>query len=133
MVASTIIAFIMGEIVKENRECTHKEIVISNAVSSMTDYDLKNFMNMMENAITVLGGYEIVDISKLDKANEASYWCTLRLCANGGLFREESDLEGQDLDEEGYLSVYGGLHYLVLEEAHELMRYIEKVNKLLRY
>lgn len=132
VLSSSVIAFIVGKIVKENRKCTHKEAIILNAIRNMTDYDLKNFKIMMEKSIDKLVDHEIIEISKLDKENIDSYKYTLHVCTNGGVFLLEKGLMGE-ADENEYLSLYEGSHYLVTEIAYTLMEYLEAVRQLLNY
>lgn len=129
VLASSVIALIMGKIVKANRKCTHQEAIILNAVGNMTDYDLMNFNVMMENAIDKLAGHEIINIYKLSKETRDSYRYTLNICANNGLFLIESDL----VEEDGDGSLYMGLHYVVMDMSYALMEYIMEVRQLLNY
>ena len=131
VLSSSVIALIMGKIIKADRKCTHKEAIILNAVGNMTDYDLKNFKIMMESAVDELAGCEIINISKLDEENRDSYKYTLRICVNGGIFLLENNLI--ENSQEDYETVYEGPHYIVVEMAYTLIEYIEEVKQLLNY
>ena len=133
VLASSVIALIVGKVVKENRKCTHKETIILNALGHMTDYDLKNFKLMMDKAIEELVGYTVINIFKLDKENRDNYKYTLHLCANAGLFLTESDIIGKESEEDDFEAVYAGLHYVVIDISYALLGYMNEVKQLLNY
>lgn len=133
-ISSSIISYIMGNVIEENRDCTHKEIIITNALTNMSDYDIDNFIDLFDNHSYRLAGREVIEITKINR-NKESYYYTLQLCASNGLFKTESDLMGEDLDdpddmaEEGCL--YGGLYYVKTEYSYALRNYIDEVKQLL--
>lgn len=123
----------MGKVIKANRECTHKEAIILNAVSNMTDYDLKNFMYIMENGIDKIIGYNFINISKLDKENMDSYQYTLHTCTNNGLFQIQSNLMGESKEGDKYAPMYTGLFYVIIDVSYTLMDYMAEIKQLFNY
>ena len=51
--ASSVIAYIIGKIAREDRDYTHKEVIITNALSKMTDFDFYNFIELVQHHIVV--------------------------------------------------------------------------------
>lgn len=136
LLSSSIIAYIMGIVVRENRKCTHEEAIISNALINMTDYDLNNIIYLCSECVGNLGGREVITIDE-SKGDVSSYYYTLQLCVGNGLFKIESDFIGEDMDEDSSdkygTSLYAGLHYIKNGYTDKLLEYIDKVKQLLRY
>lgn len=126
LIASSIIAYIMGQVVYDDRKCTHTEIIITNALMNMTDYDLDNFIYLCSNCVELLGNYETIDVSKVEKEKIDSYKYTMQICVSHGIFSTESAI----MDEE---SLYEGLHYIKTNLSTELLNYIDIVKQLLEY
>ena len=133
LISSTLIGLIVGEVVSANRSCTHSEAVILNALANLTDYDLYNFIVIMESGIEELDGNKIIQISKVQGCNRMSLEYTLYTCMHNGLIRTESDLQGKGIDSQGYGSLYMGLYYLPLASSFQLLEYINKVKQILPY
>lgn len=125
LLSSSIIAYIMGRVVYENRNCNHTEIIITNALTNMTDYDLDNFIYLCDDCMSIIGENEVIDIAKVDSAKKASCQYTIQLCASHGLFSTQSTI----VDNE---SVYAGIYYAKTDFCKELLEYIEIVKQLLR-
>lgn len=118
----------MGKIVKQDRKCTHKEAIVLNAVSNMTDYDINNFSVIMNEAKDMLGGYEIININKLDKEFKDSLTYTLNLCANTGIFDLCSEISCEAEE-----TLYMGLYHIVSKVSYSLLDYIVEVKQLLKF
>lgn len=128
ILASSLIAFIIGKIIRQDRKCTHEEAILLNALGNMTDYDFKNFIVMMDSMTKKLGCYEVVEPSNFNIENQDSYYYTLYLCSNMGIFLIKSDIHDEESE-----SLCLGTHYVVGDVAYTLMRYIKEVKQLLRY
>lgn len=126
LIASSIIAYIMGQVVYGDRKCTHTEILITNALTNMTDYDLDNFIFLCENCVEKLGEYETINVRKVDKEKMDSYKYTMQVLASHGIFSTESAIMSED-------SLYEGLHYVKTNLSTELLNYIDTVKQLLQY
>lgn len=125
-VASAIIAYIMGEIITEKRNFEHTDAVLYNTLLQMTDYDIKNFKYLMENAIGRFSEDDnIVNDSKLPE-NKESFEITIQICVSTGVFRTESGvIDGN--------SFYSDNFCKVTNLANVLLDYINNVNRLLSY
>lgn len=136
LISSSIIAYIMGNVVREQRNCTHEEVIISNALVTMSDYDLENFIYLISECTDKLAGREVIEISKCKKEQSSCYY-TLQLCTSNGLFKTESDIMGEDMDDPEDLAhagaLYGGLYYVKTPYCASLKKYIDKVKQLLQY
>lgn len=134
LISSSIIAYILGRVTSENRKATHSEIIVSNALMKMTDYDIDNFRFILEHCATQLGGYEVLDISNLPEDKGASCAYTLQICVSNGLLKGESDFLGIDEDSPNdQEALYSGIHYMKTIYAEQTCRYIEKVEQILKY
>lgn len=124
--SSSIIAYVMGEIVLNNRNFEHSDAVLYSALLQMTDYDIRNFKYLMENAV---GRFKeddgIINETKITK-NKESFEITMQICSSTGLFRtEHSVLNGE--------TYYTGNFYKVTNIAYSLLKYIRNVSQLLNY
>ena len=131
--SSSIIALVMGKVVREKRICTHKEIVITSALAEMSDYDIYNYIDIFDNCSYMLGGYEVVDSNKTSRDKNSCQY-TVQLCASKGIFGTESAIMGTDYgDADGTEdnSLYGGIHYVKTEYSHDLRQAINEVRQLL--
>lgn len=131
--SSSMIAFIMGRVVRENRMCTHKEIVIANALADMSDYDVYNYVDIYDNCSYMLGGYEVVDSNKTTH-DKVSCQYTVQMCVSKGIFKTESAIIGTDYGDDEKTadnSLYGGMYYVKTEYSHELRELINEVRQLL--
>ena len=126
LIASSIIAYIMGRVVHEHRKCEHKEIIITNALTHMTDYDLNNFIYLCRSCIKEIGEYKTIDLSQISNNQKYSFQYTIQVCVANGLINTESFISDED-------SVYGGLYYVKTDMCDELLKYIEIIKQLLRY
>ncbi len=116
----------MGQVVYGNRKCTHAEILITNALMNMTDFDLDNFIYLCNECVEKLGSYEIINIGKIEKEKMNSCKYTMQILASHGIFSTESAIMDNN-------SLYGGLHYVKTSLSAELLNYIDIVKQLLRY
>lgn len=125
-ISSSIIAYIMGEIVSNNRNFEHRDAVLYSALLQMTDYDIRNFKYLMEN---VVGRFKqddgIIDETKINN-NKESFEITMQICLSTGVFRtEHSVLAGENY--------YTGDFPKVTDIAYSLLKYIKNVSQLLNY
>lgn len=125
LLSSSIIAYIMGRVVYENRKCNHTEIIITNALTNMTDYDLDNFIYLCNDCMSIIGKNEVIDITKVDLDKKASCQYTIQLCASHGLFSTQSTIVVHE-------NVYAGIHYAKTDFCKVLLNDIEIVKQLLR-
>ena len=124
--ASSIIAYIMGEIIAESREFKHSDALLYNALYQMTDYDVRNFKYIMENTVGRFSEDDkIIDETKIIE-NKESINLTIQVCLASGLLGVESTVEYDD----GLIS---GDFKVVTSVAERLLEYINKVNALLEY
>lgn len=133
LLSSSLIAYIIGQIVKEKRKCTHEEVILLDAIAEMTDYDIRNFKTMMESANDSIAGRDVIEITKLGEENRNSYNYTLKRCANSGIFEVESNFIGDSLDEDDEEDFYACSIYVVTNMSRTLMSYLERIKPLLRY
>lgn len=125
-ISSSIIAYIMGEIVENDRNFEHRDAVLYSALLQMTDYDIRNFKYLMENAI---GRFKeddgIIDETKIIN-NKESFEITMQICASTGVFRTENSVVNNE-------TFYSGNFLKVTDTAYSLLKYIDKVRQLLNY
>ena len=123
-ISSSIIAYIMGEIVSNNRNFEHRDAVLYSVLLQMTDYDIRNFKYLMEN---VIGKFKeddgLIDQEKITNSKE-SFEITIQICLSAGVFRTENGV----VDGENY---YADNFPKVTDIAYSLLKYIEKVKQLL--
>lgn len=133
-VASSIIAYIMGYVVREKRKCTHEEIIITTTLMQMCDFDIENYIELFDHCTIKLAGREVIELSKTNK-DRASCFITLQLCASKGVFKIETDLIGEDLDDPEDIAdaetLYAGIHYIKTDYSNTLRKYIDKVSQLI--
>ena len=123
---ASIIAYIMGNVVNKDRKCTHSELIISNALLNMTDFDLDNIMYLYNECNEIRGSFDIIGIHKIADERRESCQYTLQICSSYGLLKMQSNI----LDGENY---YAGIFYLKTVYGNDLMRYIDIVRQLLDY
>lgn len=123
---ASIIAYIMGNVVNEDRKCTHGELIISNALLNMTDFDLDNIIYLYNECNEIRGSFDTIGIQKIADERRESCQYTLQICSSYGLLKVQSGI----LDGENY---YGGIFYLKTVYVKDLMRYIDIVQQLLDY
>jgi len=126
VVASSIIAYIMGRVVYENRKCTHEEIIITNALTEMTDFDIENFRYFVDECVETIGDYETINIRKADKEKMDSYKYTLHTLVSHGIVDTESGIMDGT-------AMYAGFHYIKTNLCTELLKYIDIVEQILDY
>lgn len=122
-IASSIIAYIVGEISRKDREFTQEDVILYNALCNMTDYDIKNFVYIMNEMEASRVGIEYIDMTK---CKDESILLTIGLCTSNRVFLEESSIHKNGI-------MYTGTHVKKTKYAYTLLAYIEKVNQLLKY
>lgn len=126
LLSSSIIAYIMGQVVCENRKCKHSETIITNALTFMTDFDIDNFEFLCSQCMEEIGKQQIINIDKAENTQKESLQYTLQICVSYGIFRTESAIYNEEM-------LYEGIHYIKTNLCDELLNYIDKVKQLLQY
>lgn len=124
-IASAIIAYMLGEISRSNRDFTQEDIILYNALSNMTDYDINNFVYIMDKMIGNRVGTEYIDMGKC-KGDNANIWLTINLCVSYRIFSQESSVLNNGI-------MYTGTHTKITKQSYTLRSYIEKTKQLLGY
>lgn len=122
-IASSIIAYIVGEISRKDRDFAQEDVILYNALCNMTDYDIKNFVYIMNEIEASRVGIEYIDMTK---CKDESILLTIGLCISNRVFLEESSIHKNGI-------MYTGTHVKKTKYAYTLLAYIEKVNQLLKY
>lgn len=122
-IASSIIAYIVGEISRKDRDFAQEDVILYNALCNMTDYDIKNFVYIMNEIEASRVGIEYIDMMK---CKDESILLTIGLCTSNRVFLEESSIHKNGI-------MYTGTHVKKTKYAYTLLAYIEKVNQLLKY
>lgn len=134
--ASAIIGYIMGKVVSEKRDCTHEEIIITTALMDMSDFDIRNFMKLVDHYTEKRGAHEIISMDEID-LDKSSCYHTLQLCSAKGIFINDSELfpgaitkpaDGRTDD-----STYEGLFFIKTTYVDTLRAYIDEVKQLLEF
>ena len=97
-------------------------------------FDFYNFIELVQNHVVKMTGKDVIELSEIDTDNMDSLYYTMQLCAANGIFVAESDLIGENLDDEMLEdcdSVYGGIHYLKTKYCDVLLKYIEDVEQII--
>lgn len=126
-IASSVIAYIIGDISKTKREFTQVDVILFEALSVMTDFDIKIFVDIMNNLCGDEDlGEDYVDTSKIDISKRESYYCTLNLCDKTRIFELKTFILTED-------ALNNGEFYKITETAIILKDYLEKTKQILQY
>lgn len=124
--AVSIIAIILGRVIKEDRECTYEEMVIANTLSSMTDYDLDNFIYAYDNCIVEVGERRIIAIDAVKDIPMENIRATMQICVSNGLVIQESAfMDGETFNAGGF--------FMATSFCDKLMEYVKYVKQIFRY
>ncbi len=92
VLATSMMAFIIFKVSSENRDARHEEMIILNALCSMTDYDMKNMNYLYKNCVTTENGNLSVkkkfDVDKIESEQLNSYNITLNLLTSYGIVQK---------------------------------------------
>ncbi len=104
ILATSMMAFIVFKISGENRDASHEEMIILNALCSMTDYDMRNMNYLCKNCVTAKNGIlsteKKFDINKIEVEQLNSCNITLNLLASYGIVQKNSStIDAEDIDE----------------------------------
>lgn len=104
VLATSMMAFIIFKVSGENRDASHEEMVILNALCSMTDYDMRNMNYLCKNCVTAdnsdLLTEKKFDINKIGVEQLNSCKITLNLLASYGIVQKSpSTIDDEDIDE----------------------------------
>lgn len=124
-IASSVIAYMIGEISRDEREFTQEDVILYNALSNMTDYDIKNFVYIMDEMIVSRVGVEYIDLTNC-KDESDSVLLTINLCISYRLFLEETSIHKNRI-------TYTGTHIKKTKQSYTLLTYIKKTKQLLKY
>lgn len=61
VLATIMMAFIIFKVSGENRDASHEEMVILNALCSMTDYDMRNMNYLCKNCVIAENSYFLTE------------------------------------------------------------------------
>ena len=127
-IAAAIIGFMLGEIKSANREFNNDDIILFNALENMTDFDIRNFKNIMKGDYIVKDDNETryfkVNLFPEDKVKD--YVDTLKFGEKYRLFSSISPIL-----EDGNLKI--STFYQPEEIDNTLLEYLNKVNQILNY
>ena len=127
-IAAAIIGLMLGEIKSENREFNNEDIILFNALESMTDFDIRNLKEIMEKQVMVKdnGGEQYFDETKFPENKKKEYIETLMFCEKYRLFSSASTIfVGEALKM--------GIFYQPRSVAITLLEYINKIKGILYY
>lgn len=102
VLATSMMAFIIFKISGENRDASHEEMVILNALCSMTDYDMKNMNYLCKNCVIAedgdLSAEKKFDVDKIGAKRLNSCNITLNLLASYGIVQKSPlTIDGGDI------------------------------------
>ena len=109
-IASSIIAYIVGEISRKDRDFAQEDVILYNALCNMTDYDIKNFVYIMNEIEASRVGIEYIDMMK---CKDESILLTIGLCTSNRVFLEESSIHKNGI-------MYTGTHVKKTKYAYTL-------------
>lgn len=127
-IAAAIIGFMLGEIKSENREFNNEDIILFNALESMTDFDIRSFKEIMEKQDTIKDNAEeqYFDETTFPEEKKKEYIEILMFCEKYRLFSFVSSIVvGQELKM--------GIFYKPRSVATTLLEYINKIKGILYY
>lgn len=126
-IASSVLAYVIGEIVSGDRDFAQEDVIIYDALSHMTDFDIRNFVDIIDNYVGVEDiGSEYINIYSIPDDKKAAYILTLKLCVNVRLLDFQSTVFTGEF-------VNSGEFYKSTLLAGNLREYIAKTNQLLNY
>lgn len=126
-ISSAVLAYIIGEIVKGNRDFTQEDVILYDALSHMTDFDIKNFVDIVDNYVGWDEiGNDYINLPGIPEKNKITYILTLKLCVNVRLIDLKTTVLTQD-----YMN--SGEFYKCTFLAYKLREYISKTKQLLNY
>lgn len=127
VISSAVLAYIVGEVVKGNRDFTQEDVILYDTLSHMTDFDIKNFVDMVDNYVGWEGiGDNYINVPNISPNIKEAYKLTLKLCTNSRLI----NLETMVLTE-GCMN--SGEFYRCTPLSDRLREYISKTKQLLNY
>lgn len=127
-ISSAIMAYMIGEIISNGRDFTQIDALLYDTLSQMTDFDIKNFVFIMENMVGSVVGEDIIDITKASEEKRGEYLLTVDLCVKCRIFSQQSNVFNEKTS-----ILYNGLHEKITNYARLLLEYIRKVRQLLGY
>lgn len=94
--ACCIMGIMLGDFTKENRNPTQYETIVMRALSLFTDYDIRNFDEMIRNnyIIETESGSKYIDIAKFPKDKKDGFMMTLDFCNQNRIFNYGSLVDG---------------------------------------
>lgn len=103
VLATSMMAFIIFKVSGENRNARHEEMMILNALCSMTDYDMRNMYYLCKNCVTAengdLSAEKKFDADKIMEEKLNSCNITLNLLASYGIVQKSpSVIDDGDID-----------------------------------
>lgn len=126
-ISSAVLAYIVGEIVKGNRDFTQEDVILYEALSHMTDFDIKNFVDIIDNYVGFPDiGDDYIDTYSIPKEKLTTYLLTLKLCVSVRLIEMKTSVLTKE-----YMST--GEFYKCTLLANKLREYIVKTKQLLNY
>lgn len=126
-IAATIIGLMLGEIKSENREFNNDDVILFNALETMTDFDIRNFKELMENDyLNDDIGIRYFDTSKFVGKEQKAFNELLGFCEKNRLFSLSTNSMEND-------SVFFGMEYAPKPIAFRLLTYINQVKQILEY
>ena len=123
-----IYGLILADHLKTNSNFTYDEMIVTKALENATDYDLKNFKEIMEKYLKPLtNANKIVFPNDFDKINEFKITCDW--CVYNRIFiLRMAELEEM---EEGNLDINS--YYYESKPASLLLKYINNANQIWNY
>ena len=102
VLATSMMAFIIFKISGENRNASHEEMIILNALCSMTNYDMRNMYYLCKECVTEkkgdLSAEKKFDNDKIGVERKNSCNITLNLLASYGVVKKNpSEIEAVDI------------------------------------
>ena len=104
VLATSMMAFIVFKVSGENRDASHEEMIILNALGSMTDYDMRNMYYLCKNCVTAKKGdltaEKKFDNDRIRVERRSSCNITLNLLASYGVVQKRpSTIDAEDMDD----------------------------------
>ena len=123
---SCIRALILGKVVHEDRMSSHEDAIILQLLDRVTDFDLQNYKELIENDVQIIGNRKVIHEAEIKGEKAESYRLTLQLLYSNGLLGMTTSIITDG-------TMYTGTFYTVSEITYGLMSYIEEVKQVLGY
>lgn len=128
-IAASIIGVMLGEIKTQKRDFCNDDLLLLNALEHMTDFDIRNFKELMEeNCIEGDSGKEYFDSTQFPKEKMGEYYSILEFGEKYRLFSVSQEYSTDDND-----ALFIEVEYAPKKVSKKLLEYINCVKQIIDY